>query len=82
MRAVGARQVAATLLSHHAHVYAVELTADEMAWLVAHEGVVRGASPGERTSVRVVGLPGVRESGCWSKPGLYTMTSGSLGMIG
>lgn len=53
LRAVGARQVAATLLSHHAHVYAVDLTEDELAWLTEHEGVVRGASPGERTSVRV-----------------------------
>jgi 8-oxo-dGTP pyrophosphatase MutT (NUDIX family) len=53
LRPVGDRQVAATLLSHHAQVYAVDLRAEELAWLVAHEGVVRGSYPGERTSVQV-----------------------------
>jgi 8-oxo-dGTP pyrophosphatase MutT (NUDIX family) len=43
LRAVGSRQVAATLLGHHAHVYSLALTDEEMAWLVAHEGVQRGS---------------------------------------
>jgi len=53
LRAVGSRQIAATLLGHHACVYVVDLTDEEMAWLVAHEGVQRGSSAGERTFVEV-----------------------------
>lgn len=50
---VGSRQVAATLLGHHAHVYSLALNDEEMAWLVAHEGVQRGSYAGERTYVQV-----------------------------
>ena len=53
LRPAGSRQVAATLLGHHAHLFSVELTADEMAWLVAHQGEPRGAGASERTYVEV-----------------------------
>lgn len=53
LRAVGSRQVAATLLGHHAALYVVELTDDEMAWLDAHAGEQRGSYAGERTYVQV-----------------------------
>lgn len=53
LRAVGSRQVAATLLGHHAQVFAVELTEDELAWLAEHAGVMRGAGHGERCWVEV-----------------------------
>lgn len=53
LRPVASRQVAATLLGHHAQLYAVELGDDELAWLLAHQGEVRGAGPSERTYVEV-----------------------------
>lgn len=53
LRPVAARQVAASLLSHHAHVFAAELTGDELAWLIAHEGEQRGSYHGERTYVQI-----------------------------
>lgn len=53
LRPVAARQVAATLLGHHAHVYALELSEEEMAWLERQRGEVRGAGPSERTYVEV-----------------------------
>lgn len=53
LRAVGSRQVAATLLGHHAQLYTLELRDEELAWLVAHEGEQRGAGGSERTYVEV-----------------------------
>lgn len=50
---VASRQVAATLLSHHAHLHRVELTADELARLEAQRGEVHGSYPGERCTVEV-----------------------------
>ncbi len=53
LRPVASRQVAATLLGHHARVYAVELAAAELAELAARRGEVRGAGGSERTYVEV-----------------------------
>lgn len=53
LRPVGSRQVAATLLGHHASVFAVDLRDDEMEWLIANEGTQRGSYAGERTYVEV-----------------------------
>lgn len=53
LRPVAARQVAATLLAHHAHLFAVELTADEMTWLEDHMDEIRGAGGSERTQVQI-----------------------------
>lgn len=53
LRPVASRQVAATLLGHHAQLYTVELGDDELAWLLAHQGELRGAGGSERTYVQV-----------------------------
>ena len=53
LRPVASRQVAATVLGHHAHVYAVELELAELASLAATRGEVRGASGSERTYVEI-----------------------------
>ena len=53
LQPVAARQVAATVLSHHAHVYAVELAPDELAALAAVRGEVRGTGGSERTYVEI-----------------------------
>ena len=41
------------MLSHHAHVYAVELAPDELAALAAVRGEVRGTGGSERTYVEI-----------------------------
>lgn len=53
LRPVASRQVAATLLGHHASLFAVDLRDDEMEWLIAHQGTQRGSYGGERTHVEV-----------------------------
>lgn len=53
LRPIGGRQVAATLLAHHAHLYALDLTDEEFAWLGAHQGELRGAGHGEQTYVEI-----------------------------
>ncbi len=53
LRAHVPRQTAATLLTHHAHLYSVELTDDELAAFEAEAGVVHGAHDSERTTVHV-----------------------------
>lgn len=53
LRPLAARQVAATILSHHAHVFTLELAPDELAWLAAHQHVQRGAGHGERTHAQI-----------------------------
>jgi 8-oxo-dGTP pyrophosphatase MutT (NUDIX family) len=61
-RVVGERQVAATLSSHTAHVFAVELTAEEIAWARAEAdaSIFRGvAADSERTYIEVVTVGGI-----------------------
>lgn len=53
LRPVAARQLAATLLGHHAHLFAVALTADEFTWLEGQQGQLRGAGGTERTYVEL-----------------------------
>lgn len=53
LRAHTPRQTSATLLTHHAHLYSVELTDDELAAFQAQAGVVHGAHDSERTTVHV-----------------------------
>ena len=53
LRPVAARQLAATLLGHHAHLFAVALTPDELTWLEGQQGQVRGAGGTERTYVEI-----------------------------
>ncbi len=63
LRAHGARQVAATLLTHQAHLYSVELTDEELARFEAEAGVVHGAHDSERTTVHVVRVGEMLERG-------------------
>ncbi len=53
LRPLGSRQIAATLLAHQAHLYALDLTEEEFAWLSAHQGELRGAGHGEQTYVEI-----------------------------
>ncbi len=53
LRPLGVRQLAATMSSHRAHVFAAELDEEEVARLRAEAGVVHGADAGERTTVEV-----------------------------
>lgn len=51
---LGVRQVAATLSTHKAHVFAIRINSEEMAYLRSQEGVPHGvASDTERTYVEV-----------------------------
>jgi 8-oxo-dGTP pyrophosphatase MutT (NUDIX family) len=53
LRLVGVRQLMATMSAHRAHVWAVELTAEEIAKLRALAGVVHGADDNERTTIEI-----------------------------
>lgn len=53
LRPVASRQLAATLLGHHAHLFAVALTQAELTWLEGQRGQVRGAGGTERTYVEI-----------------------------
>jgi 8-oxo-dGTP pyrophosphatase MutT (NUDIX family) len=55
LKELGSRQMGATLLGYHAHLFAAELTDAELAKLEADRGV-HGADAEERTYVRVVTL--------------------------
>ncbi|MDO8669658.1 MAG: nucleoside 2-deoxyribosyltransferase domain-containing protein [Candidatus Buchananbacteria bacterium] len=57
MRAHQSRQLIATLSSHQAHLFSVELTDEELAWLKSQEGIVHGViEDSERTYIEVVKL--------------------------
>jgi len=72
LRPVASRQLAATLLTHHACLYAVELEAAELAELVARRGEVRGSGGSERTyvEVRSVGELLASDEADWSTVGM------------
>jgi ADP-ribose pyrophosphatase YjhB (NUDIX family) len=53
LRPLGHRQLMATMSSHHAHVFAAELTLAELEWLEAQAGVVHGESATERTTIEL-----------------------------
>ncbi|MDL4821283.1 hypothetical protein [Actinomadura opuntiae] len=53
-RAHGSRQVAATVSAHHAHLFSVEITDDELAWLRARRDRPHGVeADSERTWVEI-----------------------------
>lgn len=73
--AMGSRQVAATLSAHHAHLYVVELTADEMAQAkaLAASGTAHGLEEdSERTYIEVRTLRQMIHTGLvdWSMLGM------------
>jgi len=54
LRPVASRQLASTLLSHQAHLFAVELTGEELSWLAARRGQAQGEEgSSERTFVEI-----------------------------
>lgn len=53
LRFVGARQVAATVSAHRSHLFAAELTADELDWLRAHQETANGVGETERTWIEI-----------------------------
>jgi len=76
LKPLGSRQLAGTLSSHHGHLFAAELTADEMtrARAVADAGTVHGADDSsERTTVEVTSF------GAMLRDGLCDWTT--LGMV-
>lgn len=78
LRPVASRQLAATLLSHHAQLYAVELTEEELAWLRARQGQPQGEDSSERTYVHVASVGELRRDASldWSTLGMI------LGVLG
>ena len=80
-----ARQIAATLSAHRAHVYSVELTADEVAKLVQLEadGVHFGvAAETEVTYPRVRSLAQIRAGGFvdWATIGILATVMADVGI--
>jgi hypothetical protein len=49
IRALGNRQLAATVSAHHAHLFAAEITNEELAWLRASQATPHGHGDTERT---------------------------------
>ena len=68
---ITSRQVAPTLCSHKAHVFAVELAQDEIEWLRSQAGVCRGVDDNERTYVEI-----------WHVKDLMTSESVDWGTVG
>lgn len=72
LRPVASRQIAATLLGHQAHLFAVELTEHELNWIDIHQGEIHGSGPSERTyaqTLRVADLL-ARDDTDWSTLGM------------
>lgn len=69
----GARQLVATLSAHKAHVFAAEITDDELAWLHTQTGIAHGVlEDTERTYSEIMRLGDIVESGFvdWSMMGM------------
>lgn len=76
LRLIGARQVAGTLSAHNAHVFACEITDQEIEFLESQKGIAHGvAEDTERTYVEVYSL------GALLKPDSNLVDWSMLGMI-
>jgi 8-oxo-dGTP pyrophosphatase MutT (NUDIX family) len=53
LRPIGARQVAATVSAHRAHLFAAEITEDELDWFRAHRVTPNGVGDSERTWIEI-----------------------------
>ena len=53
IRTYGSRQLAATVSAHHAHLFAAEITDDELAWLRATQSTPHGVGSTEQTWVEI-----------------------------
>ncbi|GAA2158505.1 MULTISPECIES: nucleoside 2-deoxyribosyltransferase domain-containing protein [Glycomyces] len=74
LRPLGSRQVAPTVIAHRAHLFAAEITADELDRLRAHQGTPHGAGGTERTWIEISTYGDLLESGLvdWSTLGMVT----------
>jgi ADP-ribose pyrophosphatase YjhB (NUDIX family) len=74
IRAHGSRQVAATMSSHHAHLFAAEITSDELAQLRASQSKPHGAGDSEQTWIEITTFGEIRESSLvdWATLGMIT----------
>ncbi|GAA1672916.1 hypothetical protein GCM10009830_18930 [Glycomyces endophyticus] len=79
LRPIGSRQVAATMSGHRAHLFAAEITADELAWLRDHRDAPHGAGDSERTWIEIATWREIREGGLadWSTLGMIAQALGS-----
>ncbi len=62
IRAHGSRQLAATVSAHHAHLFAAEITGDELAWLRATQSTPHGAADTEQTWIEITTFGEIREN--------------------
>ncbi|SDK55575.1 Nucleoside 2-deoxyribosyltransferase like [Glycomyces sambucus] len=78
LRPIGTRQVAATMSAHRAHVFAAEVTEDELAWLREQRRVAHGENDGERTWVEVATYGELRGRGLtdWATLGMIAQALG------
>jgi ADP-ribose pyrophosphatase YjhB (NUDIX family) len=61
IRAHGSRQLAATMSAHHAHLFAAEITSDELARLHASQATFHGVGDTERTWPEITTFGELRE---------------------
>jgi 8-oxo-dGTP pyrophosphatase MutT (NUDIX family)/uncharacterized glyoxalase superfamily protein PhnB len=61
IQAHGSRQLAATVSAHHAHLFAAEITGDELAWLRATRSTPHGVGDTERTWTEIATLSQIRD---------------------
>lgn len=62
VRQLGSRQVAGTMSAHHAHLFAAEITDDELTDLYAAQGTPHGAGDTERTWVEISTFGDIRRN--------------------
>lgn len=62
IRVYGDRQLAATMSAHHAHLFAAEITGDELARLRAARSTPRGADDTEQTWTEITAFGEIRRS--------------------
>lgn len=79
LRPVGGRQVAGTVSTHRAHLFAAAITDAELAWLRERQGTPGGAGDGERTWIEIAPYGEIRERGLadWATIGMIAQALGS-----
>lgn len=79
LRPLGVRQVAATSSAHRAHLFASEITDDELTWLREHQGSPGGVGGGERTWIEIATYGEIRERRLvdWATLGMIAQALGS-----
>jgi 8-oxo-dGTP pyrophosphatase MutT (NUDIX family) len=79
LRSLGARQVGGTVSAHRAHLFAAEITDEELAWLREHQGVPNGGGGGERTWIELAAYSEIREQRLvdWATLGMIAQALGA-----